>query len=458
MSRVKRTLALLLLAAAACSSHLSDGVVHSHELVLQNVTLIDGTGAEPRQGVDVMIANGRIAAIGPGGSIRVPSGARTLDLTGRYLLPGLIDTHAHVTVLRMQRDPSNRVVGSSFDAESSRRALELLLEHGVTAVRNPGAPAAEGVALRDSVSRGEIPGPRIVTAGDIIASSRLTEEEARAEVRRQAALGVDLIKIYAAIRPPVARAVIEEAHALDLRVVGHLQQTTWTEAVRMGIDSITHGSPWSRQYLPEGRREEYRETILGRLDWLEWVDLDGPEIDEMIALLVQHGTPGDPTLIAYHTKHFGNDPRYTQSIHLELMPELAEEWRRGTFVDDWSRDDFARGARLWPKLAGLVRRYHAAGVILAAGSDTPNPWVVPGISLHQELELLVDAGIPTLDVITIATRNGAEVLGMSNDIGTIETGKHADLIVLSADPITDIRNTRAIELVLLAGRIAVDRR
>lgn len=423
----------------------------SAPLVLRGVTVIDGTGAPPYGNMDVVIEGERIAAIHPSGSQRHARDATVLDLPGRYLLPGLIDTHAHVTVLRWVPDESGRRRGV-YDRGVSERTLRVLLAHGITTVRNPSAPAAEGVALRDDVASGMLAGPRIVTSGEHLNDPRMSDAELRAEVRRQVALGVDLIKVYAGLRPAQVGAVIDEAHALGVPVVGHLQRTTWTEAARLGIDAITHGFSWAPEYLPETRRAEYRPTLLGRLDWLEWIDLDGPEIREMVRLLVDRRVAVDPTLIAYHTKFFGDDPRYLEHPDQHLVPEIVEDWRGGTHTDDWTTADYTRGKRLWPKAAELVRRYHEAGVLLSAGSDLPVPWVIPGVGLHEELELLVAAGIPPLDVLRIATRNGAETLGLLDEIGTLEVGKRADLVVLGADPTADVRNTRSIELIIQNGR------
>jgi imidazolonepropionase-like amidohydrolase len=425
----------------------------SAPLVLRGVTVIDGTDRPPAANVDVVIEGERIIAIHPTGRVRHPGHARVLDLPGRYVTPGLIDTHAHVTILQFHREAEGRW-RTEYRRELSERVLRLLLAHGVTTVRNPSAPAEAGVALREDVARGAISGPRILTSGEHIQNARLSEGEIRAEVRRQADAGVDLIKVYSALQPAQIAAAIDEAHRLGLPVVGHLQRTGWTEAARLGIDAITHGASWSAAALPEPRRAQYRGSMLGRLDWLEWLDLDGPEITEMIEELAARRIPVDPTLITYHTKFFGDDPRWTEHPAQALVPEIAAWWREGgTWVADWTPDDFARGRRLWPKMETLIRRYHQGGVLLAAGSDLPQPWTIPGVSLHEELELLVDAGIPAAEVIRIATRNGAEALGLLHELGTVESGKRADLLVLSADPIADIRNTRSIERVIQGGRV-----
>jgi imidazolonepropionase-like amidohydrolase len=442
----------LLLPLAGCTPKLA------HEpsatpLVLRGVTVVDGTGRPPAAHRDVVIEGSRIVGIHASDGRAYPSGTRVLDLPGRYLMPGLIDAHAHVTVLFFHRQDDG-TTRTEYRRDLSERVLRLLLAHGVTTVRNPSAPAEAGVTLRDDVARGELAGPRILTAGEHLNDARMTPDEIRAEVRRQAEVGVDMIKVYAALRPAQVAAAIDEAHRLGLPVVGHLQATSWTEAARLGIDALTHGSPWATTYLPPERRPEYRQSMLGRLDWLEWMELDGPELTAMIRELAERRIPVDPTLITYHTKFVGNDPRWTEHPDLELVPEMAARWREGwTFVADWTHDDFARGRRLWPKVEALIRRYHDGGVLLAAGSDLPNPWTIPGVSLHEELELLVEAGIPAPEVLRIATRNGAEALGLLDELGTVEVGKRADLLVLSADPTADIRQTRSIEAVIQGGQV-----
>jgi imidazolonepropionase-like amidohydrolase len=362
--------------------------------------------------------------------------------------------HAHVTYLR---DPDAPQPG--YDEAVTLEVLRVCLAHGITTVRNPMAPTHEGVALREAVAAGRFPGPRIFTAGWTINGPQFsTEEQVRREVRAQAAAGVDYVKVYAGLPEPLVRAAIEEAHARGIKVIGHLQETTWTEAARDGIDFIAHGAPWSAAYLPPARRAAYVDAMRteggmkARLRWLEWVDPSGPEVTEMVDELARRGIPVDPTLVAYETKLRGDDPFYVDGADLPLAPaSMLAGWRNGTFTSSWTREDYARGHALWPKLPALVGLYHRRGVRLLAGSDLPNPWVVPGAGFHRELELLVQSGIPPLEVLSIATRNGAAALGL--DAGTIEPGRRADLVVLEADPVADIRNTRRIRLVVKDGRV-----
>lgn len=366
--------------------------------------------------------------------------------------------HAHVTILPMQEDGH---LATMMDRAASEEVLRTLVAFGITTVRNPAAPAQDGVDLREAVASGAILGPTIRTAGNTINRAGRgsgpsvvagTEDAIRAEVRRQAAIGVDYLKLYSTLPPDLVRAAIEEAHANGLEVIGHLQRTTWTEAAQAGIDHLTHGAPWSGAYLPEPLQDGYRGTMKDRIDWLEAVDLDGPAIQEMIQVLADRGVTVDPTLIAYRTKFWGDDPHYLANPDSLFAPPMVRAmWQRGTFTSDWTQQDYARGHAAWPTVLDLTKRLFDGGVLLTAGSDLPNPWVIPGASVHEELQLLHSAGISTLDVLQIATYNGAVSLGLEAQIGSVEVGKEADLVILSADPLADLANTRAIEYVVLDG-------
>jgi imidazolonepropionase-like amidohydrolase len=132
---------------------------------------------------------------------------------------------------------------------------------------------------------------------------------------------------------------------------------------------------------------------------------------------------------------------------------MRESWRGGGFTADWTPADYARMAKAWPKMLQLIYRYYREGVLLTAGTDLPNQFVVPGKSLHQEMELLVQAGIPAEEVLAMSTRNAATVLGLAGDIGTVEAGERADLVVLKKNPLADIRNSSQIDLVVVKGQL-----
>ena len=259
-------------------------------ILVRGVTLIDGTGAAPRPDSSVVIQDGRIAAVGSAQEIEAPPGAQVLDGRGKFLLPGYVDMHAHVTYLEWKRGGKGLSKGV-FDRKTSEKTLKLLLAHGVTTARNPAAPSQEGVRLRDDIDSGRLVGPRIFTAGEILDKTSSfdgltrpvsTVEDVRREVARQARFGVDYIKLYANLPPELVAAGVEEAHARHLKALGHLQATSWTEAAGMEIDGLSHGADFSEKELPAEKREAYRRDMAARgpmkarLTWLESVDPKGP--------------------------------------------------------------------------------------------------------------------------------------------------------------------------------------
>jgi imidazolonepropionase-like amidohydrolase len=445
-------LALLL---AACGPKDRAGDI----LALTNARVVDGNGGPVLDNVTVVIEAGRIALIGPTAAVTLPADARHLDLTGQVVMPGLVDMHYHVTTgaMRYRRDAAGRL-DSTYDRRLAERLLRVALAHGITTIRDPGAsPLDAAIALREAVDSGQILGPRMFTAGPIISDPGLSPEQLRQEIGTQADAGVDFIKLYSAIGPDRLRLAVEEAHARRLPVIGHLQRTSWTEAALAGIDFLTHGGNWHEAYVLPARRSAYQKlggTMWARISWLEWLDLEGPAVDSMIFALRRHRVSVDPTLVAYHTKFWWRDSIYQRDPDVALVPELLENWRvLGIPTKDWTADEFDRAQAAWPKLLSLVARMQREGVHLATGSDLASPWVIPGVALHQELALLVSAGISPSEVLRMATRNGAEALGLLAETGTVESGKRADLVVLEADPLRDIRNSRRIRFVVLGGRI-----
>jgi len=408
-------------------------------LVLNGATLIDGNGGPPRaDSVIVINDNQKIIAITNQTNSRDNSSSlrnddngsqiteRVLNLTGKYIIPGLFDMHAHVAGVRK----------NSYDQATSENMLGMLLNYGVTTVRNPGGPTNETLLLREEVHNGNLRGPEIFTAGRLVNTAEFpipfvekqvtTEEEVREEVRNQAAAGVDYIKLYVGLKPDLVKAAVDEAHRQGIKVIGHLYLTSWTDAANLGIDFLTHGVPVSPFLLSEGEQRIFNRTGGGPFDhslWLDLVDLNSIEIRNMIEGLVQNQIPVDPTLNVY------------EAIFVKQ-----------SFADP-------QNEQRWSKVLQLTNMMHDRGVKILSGTDIPNFELVPGESLHHELELLVEAGINASDVIKIATKNGAEALNVINQTGTIEPGKLADILILSANPIEDIENTKMIDAVISNGRI-----
>jgi len=391
-------------------------------VILEGASLIDGTGSPPRNDSVVVLKDERILTVTDKGSYTTyPKDSEIVNLTGRFLIPGLFDMHAHVA----------GVLDSSYNQTISENTLEALLDNGITTIRNPGGPTKESVALRDAVAAGQIKGPQIFTAGRLINGLPFptrfvetianTEAEVREEVKRQADAGVDYVKLYVGLYPNLVKTAIDEAHNQGIKVIGHLYLTSWTDAANLGIDALTHGVPVSPFLLSEDKREIFIENGRGPFDhflWLNLVDLNSTKINEMINALVKNKIPVDPTLSIYEAM-LKDDP---QNQHL------------------------------WSKVLQLTKILYDHGVTIMSGTDIPNFGLIPGISLHHELELLVKAGINPLNVIKIATRNGADALGILDDVGTIEAGKQADMIILNANPIINIRNIGAIEGVIEDGQ------
>ena len=212
-------------------------------LQITHISVVDGTGSKPRPDMTVVVSDGVIRYIGPSATKAPLPASTTINGRGKFLLPGLIDTHAHVTYLRFIDGARSAV----YDDETSVASLRLLLAFGITTVRNPGGPTKEAVALRRRVASDEIDGPTIFTAGNILNRSSGSDGLTRAvendgdverEVEAQAAAGVDFIKVYANMPPDLVASTIRAAHARGLKVIGHLQATSWTKAAELGIDAI----------------------------------------------------------------------------------------------------------------------------------------------------------------------------------------------------------------------------
>lgn len=427
-------------------------------LVLNHVSVIDAARGIALPDRAVAIAGGRITAVVPAAEYRAPRGADVRDLTGRYLSPGFVEMHAHV--LFPPLDEEGRPL-PSFDRETSLALLRTLLHHGITTVRDPGDATEAAVTVRGMLARDAIEGPRLLTAGRILTTAPMhhaiyatvtNEREVREEVDWQAAAGVDFIKVYQDLPPALVRAAIDEAHRRGVRVIGHVQSTTWTDAARMGIDFIAHAAPWSAEYLAAADRAAYRPDMFGRVYWLEHLDLQSAVVREMIAALVKGHVSVDPTLMAFRTKFWGDDPQYTNNPRrAETPPKLWAGFARRSNTADWTPEQYRAARAQWPKLLGLVKLMYDSGVPLTVGTDTPFPWIVPGVSFHEELRLLADAGIPVAGVLRMATMNGGAALKLN--VGSIEAGKEADLVVLTDSPLKSLQNTERIELVIKGGRI-----
>jgi imidazolonepropionase-like amidohydrolase len=445
---------------AALATVVLSGAGQSPEtrVLIDRVHILDGHGGPPVPG-RILIESARIAQILPE-SVPAPAGATVIDGEGGYLLPGFIDMHAHLMQPRCR--PENGRI-ERFDRAVSERMMSVLLDFGITTVRSPATPTVDGLKLRDDLNAGRVRGPRAFASAELIDDPKLTDEQLRAVVRDALPYHPDYFKVYARLSPQAVESVIDESHRHSIPVIGHMGQTSWLEAARLGTDHLAHAADWSPKTLTEEARKAYfaatrgrdrRSAFKARIDWLERFDLTSQEVRDMIAEVARRGISVDLTLVAYDSKFAApNGGRYAGNRFARVVPELHQDWTQCpniTLTGDWTAEDYRRWNAAYPKMQALVRMMRDAGVLLTTGTDLTNPWIIPGESLHQEYELLVAAGPSPSEVLKMTGENAARVL-RSNDVGVIEAGRLADLVLLTANPLDNISNTRTIRWVMKAG-------
>ena len=398
----------------------------SSRIVLVGVTVFDGTGHQARPNQSVLIQGERIAAIFPAGSRPLPAGARIYNLTGRFLIPGLIDTHVHVAT-----DPS----GEDSRVRTERR-LRMALLGGVTAVRDMAGDVRALASLQRDALLGEIASPDIyyaaLFAGPSFFADPRTQDASRGLIPGQVpwmraitdttdihqavaearGSGAAAIKLYAALSGELARRITSEAHAQGLMVWAHaaLRPARPIEVVEAGVDAISHAN------LVALAMDSARRATALHAPANEPLDLEDAGLDTLFSTMARRHTIFEPTLLVF----------------ADRPPVL--------------------------RLAGAIaRQAHRRGVTIIAGTDTlgaagSGTLTLP--NLHEELELLVTlAGLSPTEALQSATKDAAVVLGAQSVRGTIKVGKLADVVVLRSDPLVDIRNTRSIQLVMKRGRV-----
>lgn len=423
--------------------------------LIDRVTVLDGRGGPAVENARVIVRDGRI--------LRVESAARgaiehgeTLDGRGKFLVPGFIDMHAHLLFPRCT--PSGGA--ARFDRALSERALSRHLDFGVTTVRSPATPTIDGLVLRDDLNAARVRGPRAFASAELINDPNLNDAQIREIIRQALPQRPDYFKAYARLTPAQVATLIDEAHAHGVPVIGHLQRTSWAKGVALGIDHLAHSFDWSLESLPAAARAGYveatrtRSGFRARLDWLEAFDPTGAEQQRLIDALAHKRVSVDVTLMAYDGKFTPPDnARYRDNPILSEFSELQQDWTQcAEATADWTKDDYRRWVAVRPKLFAWIKRMHDGSVLLVSGTDLTNEWIAPGVGLHQEFELLAEAGLSGDQILRMTGANAAEAL-RRDDVGIIAAGRRADLLLLNADPRQDIRNTRAIEWVMQGGTL-----
>ena len=433
--------AVLLLAIGpftACRRAPSDGVA------LVGATLFDGSGGPVLSNSVVVVRGGHIESVGTRAGFELPPKTRQVDVAGRWIIPGLIDAHAHVEPWTLPR----------------------YLAWGVTTVRDVHGTMDSVLKLRDRVNLGAVAGPRIYSAGAMIdglpttypdAIGANSPRDARKGVDRLVNARADLVKVYTRVDPTLLRAVLDEARTFNLRVAGHLGMTDAVTAAKEGIASIEHLSGVPEASLGEASSlyaAHYRGFFPG---WTaferSWAGLDSAALARVATELAVRRVTMVPTLVLHETFSRLDDPRVLADTMLRAVPELQQA--RWNVVDmirraGWTDQDYPAFRAARPKQDLFLRLFAAAGGQIATGTDASNQLLIPGYSEHRELELLVGAGLTPRDALLAATRNGALLLGVDT-LGLIAPGKAADLLILTSDPLGDIRHTLAIDRVMSRG-------
>jgi imidazolonepropionase-like amidohydrolase len=429
-------------------------------LALTHVAVFDGTGRPLRSDQTVIITNRRITIIAPAARVKLPQDARVIDAHGKFLIPGLWDMHVHIAGLNA--DP----------AWSKQVLLPLLLANGITGVRDMGGDLEALLAWKHEIESGALLGPHIVAAGPfLVAGGKKSPEqypvanadEARAAVRDLKRRGADFIKIISLPSREAFFAVADEAGKQHISFVGHLPiEADALEASNASMRGIEHLF-YSEFALSLSSKED---DLRGRLiEAQSKRDHAGEEVIRheaettynaekaatLFAALKKNKTCVTPTLasldITAHPELWRTDDPQLAFV----PPGMAKEWRNSRY-DARVKQNAAYLGRQTANDWKLTGELHRAGVSLLIGSDSLDPFVFPGQSLHQELAEFVRAGFTPAEVLQTATRGAAEFLGREQEFGTVESGKLADLVLLDANPVEEIANTRKIFAVIRNGQ------
>lgn len=393
-------------------------------LALTGATIIDGTSAAPISNGVLVITDGRVRSIGPAAAVGIPEGARVIDVSGKTIMPGLINAHGHVG------DTVGLDTGD-YSRANLLRQLQLYARYGVTTVFSLGGDAEQGFALRDEQQHAGLDRARVFVAGDVITGN--SEQEIRARVNAVADLGTNFVKVRVddnlgrtdKLSRPLFEALVDQAHARRLPVAVHLFYLEDAKHVlRAGGDLIAHSVR------------------------------DQPVDAELISLLSERDVCYIPTLtrevstFAYEeVPEFFSDPFFTREVEQSIINELTQPERMSRMANSSAAQAYKAGLEVAMDNVGAL---HRAGIALAMGTDTGPPARFQGYFEHMELNLMVQSGMSPLDAIRSATGVAASCMGRS-DIGTLEPGRWGDFVVLGANPADDINNTKTLESVWIAG-------
>jgi len=422
-------------------------------VAITHVRVIDGNGTPAVEDQTVVLRDGRIIAVQ--GSEPVPQGAMVIDGNGHTLIPGLVGMHDHMFYPAPKVNPEAKEAlypeqGSSFP--------KLYLAGGVTTIRTTGSTEPyTDLELKKAIDAGKIPGPKIHTTGPYLEGigsytpqmhELVDAADARATVGYWIGEGATSFKAYMHITRAELAAAIDAAHAKDIKVTGHLCSIGFREAAELGIDNLEHGLVVDTEFMP-GKQVDVCPDARAAAAELAKMEIGDPRLRQLIALLVAKRVAITSTLPVFETFVPGRapvDPRVLDA----MLPETRTEYLH-------TRDQIAKKSDSpWPALFKLEQAFERAfvqqgGVLLAGLDPTGFGGVIAGYGDQREVELLVEAGFSPVQAIQVATMNGARFLGEDKELGSIEPGKAADMVLVRGNPAQDIQDIENVVLVFKDG-------
>jgi imidazolonepropionase-like amidohydrolase len=457
--RVTSTAALLTSVLAGCSAGPAAAQADPG-IVISNVTVIDVESGQRRPGLSVVVTGNRITRVANLAPNDLPANARRVDGSGKFLIPGLWDIHVH----------------TAYPGLISMMS-PLYVANGVTGVREMFGMMPAVRAWRDSVAKGTLAGPRVFAAGHILdgptpiwpgSAAAKTPDDGRRIVDSLKAAGADFIKVYSLLPRDVYLAIAEQAKARNISFAGHVPEAVdFRDASNAGQSTMEHLTGLA--LACSSREPEFRAARANALgDMTAWrrvaaqqgaairESYDASRCAEVFALLRKNMSWQVPTLTVNRNMAYLDDPSLGTDPRLKYIPGfLSSGWNPKTDfrLKDRTPEQWQAAKKTYELQVRMTGEMYRAGVPMMAGTDVLNPYCLPGFSLHDELAYLVQAGVTPLDAIRMATLNPARFLGATDSLGTVAPSKVADLVLLDADPLLDIRNTARINAVVANGRL-----
>ena len=418
------------------------------DLAIRGATVVDMTDGSLLPAQTVLVAGHRIVGVGPADEIAVPNDAEVVDAAGKYLIPGLWDMHVH---------------GTEYES-----TYPLYLANGITGVREMFGPS-DVRAFRAALQAKQITAPRLYMSGPFLDGSPpiwpgsiavTTVEEGRRAVEEQKQQGVDFIKIYSALPRDAYYAILAESVRQGLSVAGHVPEsvTLW-EAAAAGQRTVEHLTQIPLACSSEETRLR-GEVVDSFVAWIRNQaeashSFDPAKCRLLYTALIRNDVWMVPTLTALRSYGWRNDPQFADDDRLRYFDADTRAWLAPPADDSpegrWMEADYAAARELLAFNQKLVGEMFRAGVRILAGTDALNPYVFPGFSLHDELALLVGSGMTPLAALQAATSSAAAFVGQGAEHGSVAPGEFADLVLLDANPLEDIRNTQKIRAVVADG-------